>query len=414
MLRTPLAEQISVVVYGRRNAGKSSLVNRMLGMEASIVSDRPGTTTDPVVRSVEMGALGPVAVTDTAGYDDDEDELGTLRVDRSRRRLETADIVLFVPPGDEAPHRDEEDLADLLHRQDKPVLVVLTRGDRGICDAKRRFAPAFRKIAVDNLSGRGIEDLNAALRQFSDQVEREITPLEGLVQAGDLVLLVTPIDDSAPKARMILPQVEVIRDILDKDCFMAISKEHQLKDCFASLGVRPALAVTDSQAFSEVREALPPDQLLTSFSILFARKKGDLAFFVEGIQRLEDLPEAPRVLILESCKHHRMDDDIGTVKIPNLFRRLVRTKATFELRQDAPPLEELRGYHYVIQCAGCMTTRNDMLRRIALLREADVPGTNYGLFLAWAKGLLPRALEPFPVEHALYRSFRRSHAPVSA
>ena len=324
MLRTPLAEQISVVVYGRRNAGKSSLVNRMLGMEASIVSDRPGTTTDPVVRSVEMGALGPVAVTDTAGYDDDEDELGTLRVDRSRRRLETADIVLFVTPGDEAPHRDEEDLADLLHRQDKPVLVVLTRGDRGICDAKRRFAPAFRKIAVDNLSGRGIEDLNAALRQFSDQVEREITPLEGLVQAGDLVLLVTPIDDSAPKARMILPQVEVIRDILDKDCFMAISKEHQLKDCFASLGVRPALTVTDSQAFSEVREALPPDQLLTSFSILFARKKGDLAFFVEGIQRLEDLPEAPRVLILESCKHHRMDDDIGTVKIPNLFHRLVR------------------------------------------------------------------------------------------
>ena len=414
MLRTPLAEQISVVVYGRRNAGKSSLVNRMLGLEASIVSDRPGTTTDPVVRSVEMGALGPVAVTDTAGYDDDEDELGTLRVDRSRRRLETADIVLFVTPGDEAPHRDEEDLADLLHRQDKPVLVVLTRGDRGICDAKRRFAPAFRKIAVDNLSGRGIEDLNAALRQFSDQVEREITPLEGLVQAGDLVLLVTPIDDSAPKARMILPQVEVIRDILDKDCFMAISKEHQLKDCFASLGVRPALTVTDSQAFSEVREALPPDQLLPSFSILFARKKGDLAFFVEGIQRLEDLPEAPRVLILESCKHHRMDDDIGTVKIPNLFRRLVRAKATFELRQDAPPLEELRGYHYVIQCAGCMTTRNDMLRRIALLREADVPGTNYGLFLAWAKGLLPRALEPFPVEHALYRSFRRSHAPVSA
>ena len=403
MLNTPLAEQIGVVLYGLRNSGKSSLVNNMLEAEISIVSDRPGTTTDPVVRSIEMGPLGPVSVTDTAGFDDDEDELGALRVSRTNLRLETADIVLFVTPADAPPTPAEEAVIARLAEKKKPALIVFTFADRGICDEKRRFAPHYRKIHVDNLSRRGIADLNAALQSFSDLVEREITPLEGLVQAGESILLVTPIDNSAPKARMILPQVEVIRDILDKDCFMSVTKESRLAACYASLKERPALVITDSQAFSEVSAVIPEDQLLTSFSILFARKKGDLAYFVEGLRRLRDVPAGGKILILESCKHHRVDDDIGTVKIPNLFRKKVRPDVSFELRQDVP--ERLSDYSFVINCAGCMTTHNNMMRRIALFREAGLAGTNYGLFLAWAKGLLPRALEPFPLEHALYNSF---------
>ena len=201
MLNTPLAEQIGIVLYGLRNSGKSSLVNNMLEAEISIVSDRPGTTTDPVVRSIEMGPLGPVSVTDTAGFDDDEDELGALRVRRTNLRLETADIVLFVTPADAPPTPAEEAVIARLAEKKKPALIVFTFADRGICDEKRRFAPHYRKIHVDNLSRRGIADLNAALQSFSDLVEREITPLEGLVQAGESILLVTPIDNSAPKAR---------------------------------------------------------------------------------------------------------------------------------------------------------------------------------------------------------------------
>lgn len=409
MINTPLAEQISIVLYGLRNSGKSSLVNNMMEADISIVSDRPGTTTDPVVRSVEMGPLGPVAVTDTAGFDDDENELGALRVRRTNLRLETADIVLYVTRGDLPPKQSEKALMEKLHKAGKPVLVVLTFAEQGVCEEKRRFAPAFRKIQVDNISREGMNDLNGALQQFSDRLEGEITPLEGLVQAGEMILLVTPIDKSAPKARMILPQVEVIRDILDKNCFMSVTKEFQLAECYAATKERPGLVITDSQAFSEVAAVIPEDQLLTSFSILFARKKGDLAFFVDGVQRLADFPEGGKVLILESCKHHRMDDDIGTIKIPNIFRQKVCADATFDLLQDVPPVEKLKEYDFVINCAGCMTTRNNMMRRIGLLKEVGIPGTNYGLFLAWAKGLLPRALEPFPVEHALYNSFRRVH-----
>jgi [FeFe] hydrogenase H-cluster maturation GTPase HydF len=403
MITTPLAEQIGIVLYGLRNSGKSSLVNNMLEADISIVSDRPGTTTDPVVRSIEMGPLGPVSVTDTAGFDDDDDELGALRVSRTNLRLETADIVLFVTRGDVPPTSAEEAVVARLIERRKPALIVLTFADKGVCGEKRRFAPHYRRIHVDNLSRRGIRDLNAALQSFSDLVEREITPLEGLVQANESILLVTPIDDSAPKARMILPQVEVIRDILDKDCFMSVTKELQLASCYASLKERPSLVITDSQAFTEVAAAIPRDQLLTSFSILFARKKGDLAYFVEGLRRLSEVPACGRILILESCKHHRVDDDIGTVKIPTLFRKKVRPDVTFELLQDVP--ERLTDYSFVINCAGCMTTRNNMMRRIAMFRNAGLAGTNYGLFLAWAKGLLPRALEPFPLEHALYNSF---------
>ncbi|MCF4152319.1 [FeFe] hydrogenase H-cluster maturation GTPase HydF [Dethiosulfovibrio sp. F2B] len=404
MLTTPKAERLTLVIYGLRNSGKSSLTNNLLRTSASIVSDRPGTTTDPVVHAMEMGPLGPVSVVDTAGFDDLDDELGSMRVERSERKLETADIVLFVTRGDVPPTAQEEALAERLRRRNLPCLTVLTFADSGICDEKSVFAPGFRKILVDNRSGHGIEDLDMALQRFSDKIEREITPLEGLVQAGEMILLVTPIDASAPKARMILPQVETIRDILDKDCVMTVTTEKRLSHCYDALKERPSLVITDSQAFSEVGAALPEDQLLTSFSIVFARKKGDLGFFVESLGKLKEVPPGGRILVLEACKHHRMNDDIGTVKIPNLFRKKVRPDVSFELKQEIPSSNELRNYDFVINCAGCMVTRREMMKRVSLLKENKIPGTNYGLFLAWGKGLLPRALEPFPVEHALYRS----------
>lgn len=398
MKNTPLSERVHIVLYGLRNSGKSSLLNNLFQQSISIVSPVAGTTTDPVTKAMEMEGLGPVALTDTAGFDDCYDDLGRMRVEKSASRLETADMVVLVSPGDRPLSPEER---TFLERQkdaalSRPLILVETFRDRPLHPSRRNTASEFPRVRIDNLSGSGVAELHQLFVSLADHIERERPPLEGLVSPGDQVMLVTPIDNSAPKGRLILPQVEVLRDLLDKDCTALVTKEFQLPQAYASLVKPPELVITDSQAFGYIKDLLPPEQSLTSFSILFARKKGDLSYFTESLKALKDFPPGEKVLVLEACNHHRMDDDIGTVKIPRIFRQKVQEETHFDLARTLPEEEELRSYALVISCAGCMVTRNVMMRHLGILRKLHIPALNYGMFFAWANGLFPRALLPIP------------------
>lgn len=404
MNNTPLAEQLKIVFFGLRNAGKSSLMNQFMGIEASIVSETAGTTTDPVTRSFELGELGAVSVTDTAGLDD-EGELGRLRVQKSLERLRLCDLPVFVTRADTALTDLERRTVEAL-RDSKPGLcVALTHTDLGTDSEKKAWASTIGCVEVDNPRRRGADELRRLLIKSAAGIEREISPLEGLVQENDFLLLVTPIDLAAPKGRLILPQVETIRDALDKDCACLVVKERELGLFYGALTIKPKLVVCDSQAFSKVAADLPPDQPLTSFSILFARKKGDLAVYTEGVKALDRVGAGARVLILESCAHHKQADDIGTVKIPRLFQQLVQSKTEFLFARELPEDEELDRIDMVINCAGCMASRSKIMDRIDRLRNRRIPVINYGLFLAWVNGLLPRALEPFAQPHSRLSSY---------
>lgn len=397
MTQTPLSERLKVVLAGPRNAGKSSLMNALFGREVALVSDIPGTTTDPVTRSFEIPGLGPAAITDTPGIDD-EGVLGDQRVRLAMKRAESADLRVFVTPSHLAPGEAEQQLFEAWFAgtggKGKPAILVFTHADREVHPDKSAWSKARGAIRTEAPGGRGIDSLVAALS--AARPEREPTPLEGLIKEGDLVLLVTPIDLAAPAGRLIIPQVQTIRDALDRDASALTVKERELYSTYRMLGKRPKLVVTDSQAFSKAAADIPEDQILTSFSILFARKKGDLAKFLAGLAAAAKAPRSPKVLILESCAHHRQADDIGTVKIPRLFRQLVRDDAEFSFERGLPEEAELARYDLVIHCGACSVTRGAMTARLERLESSGVPVTNYGLFLAWVNGLLPRALEPFP------------------
>lgn len=399
---TPLAEQFRIVLFGLRNSGKSSLMNNLFERDVSIISAFPGTTTDPVTKSFELIPVGPVAVTDTAGLDDTGD-LGDLRIKKSREQLAVADLAVLVTRGDIPPNPLEIKFAEETVRKTKTVIAV-TFGDNSPDPEKTQWRNKFDHVVLDNLSRKGIPEFRSFLVKCAQTLSPELSPVEGLVNENDLVLIVAPIDLAAPKGRLILPQVETIRDLLDKDCAALVVKERELKYFYDSLKVKPKLVITDSQAFSKVAADIPEDQPLTSFSILFARKKGDLAYYLEGVKSLKTLSEKPRVMMLESCAHHRQADDIGTVKIPRLFRQLVSSTAEFEILKELPDEDQMGKFDLVISCAGCMVTRNLVMDRVGKLRSRRIPVTNYGLFLAWVNGLLPRAIEMFPYEYAVYRA----------
>ncbi|WP_041623515.1 [FeFe] hydrogenase H-cluster maturation GTPase HydF [Spirochaeta thermophila] len=399
MTTTPLAERTRIVLFGLRNAGKSSLMNAIFEKEVAIVSDQPGTTTDPVTRAYELIGAGPVAFTDTAGLDD-EGPLGSIRIERAKKALAQADIALLVTPLTRPPHPLEDRLLEEVRRRGIPYLVAASFADQAPDPAKEAWLASLPHVRVASPSREGVRTLTSRLVHLVASLAPEPTPLEGLVREGDLLVLVVPIDLAAPKGRLILPQVETLRDALDRDCAALVVKERELSLFFPRLPHRPRLVITDSQAFHKVAADIPPDQPLTSFSILFARKKGDLARYVRGLAALTAFPEGKRVLVVEACSHHRQPDDIATVKIPRLFHQLVDPAVPFDHARELP--EDLSPYGLVIHCGGCMVTRRAVLARLDRLAEAGVPVTNYGLFLAWAHGLLPRALEPFPYEYELY------------
>ncbi|SFR16106.1 [FeFe] hydrogenase H-cluster maturation GTPase HydF [Desulfoscipio geothermicus] len=396
MHETPRGGRLHIALFGRRNAGKSSLINALTGQELAIVSPVAGTTTDPVYKAMEILPIGPVMFIDTAGLDD-EGELGEKRVAKSLAVLAKADLVLLVVDPQQNPGEVERTLIEAAGQRQLPVVGVLNKIDLLPETAAVNFPlPDIPWVKVSARTGRGISQLKQTMVQLAPKDWTAPTIAGDLVPPGELALLVVPIDLAAPKGRLILPQVQTIRDMLDHDCLTMVVKERELKAAFNSLQKPPALVITDSQAFLKVDADTPPGVPLTSFSILFARYKGDLATLVAGAVAVEDLQPGDRVLIAEACTHHRVADDIGTVKIPRWLRQIVGGELQFEWSSGIELPAHLEQYRLIVHCGACMTNRREMLSRIMTAQAAGVPMVNYGVLIAYVHGILRRALAPFP------------------
>ncbi len=409
MAKTPRGFRLHIGLFGRRNAGKSSLLNAITRQSVSIVSAEAGTTTDPVNKPMELLPLGPVLFIDTAGIDD-VGELGSLRVAKTRRVLERCDIaVLIVEAGGWGSF--EDGLLEELARLEVPAIVVFSKAD--LAEPGEEEIDALRALKLPVVvasaeTGAGLDALrDALLGAAPDDFVNQPAILADLVGPGELAVLVVPIDKEAPKGRLILPQVQAIRDLLDGDALALVTKERELKRTLELLGEKPRLVVTDSQAFLKVAADTPPDVPLTSFSILFARFRADLATQVEGALAIDALRAGDRIVVAESCSHHPITEDIGRVKIPRWLTQYVGGKLHFEHVQGHDFPDVLGDAKLVIHCGACMTNRRAMLSRMMRCREQGVPFTNYGLTIAYSLGIFERALEPFPAALELYRRAAR-------
>lgn len=381
---TPAAQRLHIALYGRRNAGKSSLINALTGQQVALVSPVAGTTADPVKKAMELHPIGPVLFIDTAGYDD-EGELGQLRVEATRDTLARADVALLVIAG--APSQEDLQWAQQLQAQNTPFLVVQTKGDLA-APAQLPKDLAERAVAVSSATGEGIEALRAALTALvpEDFGRQDLT--RGLCSAGDVVLLVMPQDIQAPKGRLILPQVRTIRHLLDLKCTVVSTTADGLDGALAALSGPPKLIITDSQCFPLVAAKKPGESLLTSFSILMAADKGDIDAFAQGAKAIGTLHEHSRVLIAEGCTHAPLEEDIGRVKIPNLLRKRVGQGLQVDVVAGNDFPHDLTGYDLVIHCGGCMFNRAYVLSRLAQAQGQGVPMTNYGVAIAYLTGIL--------------------------
>ncbi|MGB9920826.1 MAG: [FeFe] hydrogenase H-cluster maturation GTPase HydF [Moorellales bacterium] len=400
---TPRGERLHIALFGRRNAGKSSLINALTAQEVAIVSDVPGTTTDPVGKAMELLPLGPVMIIDTAGLDD-VGPLGELRVQRSLAVLGRTDLVLLVIDPGQGIGEYEREVARRAAETGVPVIGVVNKIDLYPEAAARPWKQELDLpwVAVSALRREGIDRLKMALVRHAPQDWALPTIVGDLIQAGDLVVLVIPIDKAAPKGRLILPQQQVIRDVLEHDAAAVMVKERELRQLLAGLATRPALVVTDASAYLKAAADTPADVPFTSFSILFARYKGDLLTLVEGAKAVKRLRPGDRVLIAEACTHHPVQDDIGRVKIPRWLRQTVGGDLAFEVVAGGGPLpDNLGDYKLVVHCGACMLNRREMLYRLLQARQAGVPVVNYGVILAYMHGVLKRALSPFPAAQAL-------------
>ncbi len=397
MLETPRGLRLHIGIFGRRNAGKSSLFNALTGQQAAIVSPVPGTTTDVVSKPMELKPLGPVVFLDTAGLDD-SGELGLKRMEKSLAALSRTDLAFIVCDGDWGEF--ERKIGDELSRRSIPGIAVFNKADilhPSAAQLESARQDVQEALAVSALTGLGLAELRRAVVKHVPTEWIDNPPiLADLVGPGDLVLLVVPIDLEAPKGRLILPQVQVIREVLDCDARAVIVKERELGDTLLLLKNKPNLVVTDSQAILKVAADVPPDVPLTGFSVLFARWKGDLETFVQGVKAVDSLQAGDRILILESCAHHPIADDIGRIKIPRWLGQYLGRPVLFEHWSGHDFPSDLGRFRLVIHCGACMTNRREMLSRILAAREAGVPITNYGLVIAKSQGVLPRILSPFP------------------
>lgn len=409
--KTPKGFRLHIGIFGRRNVGKSSLLNAITRQEVSIVSEHAGTTTDPVEKPMELLPLGPVLFIDTAGIDD-EGDLGTMRVEKTHNAFDRTDLGVVVSDGQWGDF--ERGIVDELNDRGVPTVAVLNKVDLWTppAELEEELAdsdiPIVRTVATER---EGVLDFRQALLDNApaDFVnERPI--LSDLMPDDGMAMLVIPIDKEAPKGRLILPQVQTIRDLLDGFRYCMVAKESELTDALDRLAKPPDIVVTDSQAFKAVADMTPQELPLTSFSILFSRFKGDLRTQVEGTLAIDDLTPGDRVLVCESCSHHPIEEDIGRVKIPRWLRQYVGGELDFTTYQGHDFPDDLATYQMVIHCGACMFNRREMLNRIMHCRRAGVPISNYGLVIARSNGIFERALEPFPEGHRALKAREKLHA----
>ena len=406
MRRAPKSFRLHIGLFGRRNVGKSSLLNAITRQQVSIVSEFAGTTTDPVEKPMELLPLGPVLFIDTAGIDD-TGGLGELRTRRTRQVFDRTDLgVLVTEPGAWGAFEDE--ILEQLAQRELPAIVVFNKTDLGEPDPAlldRLRQSGLPVVFTTASTGAGVLDFRQALLDSApDEFVNQPAILADLVGPGEMAVLVVPIDKEAPKGRLIMPQVQSIRDLLDSDAFCMVVKERELREALDRLNKAPKLVVTDSQAFLKVAADTPPNIPMTSFSILYARFRGDLVVQTLGAMAIDTLRPGDRVLVAEHCSHHPIEEDIGRVKIPHWLTQYVGGALDFEWVQGHDFPEDVTPYTLVIHCGACTANRREMLSRILKCRQAGVPVTNYGLTIAYSLGIFERALEPFPAALEAYHS----------
>ena len=406
MNETPSGERIHIGFFGRRNAGKSSVVNAVTGQDLAVVSEVKGTTTDPVTKSMEILPLGPVVIIDTPGFDD-EGSLGELRIQRTRKILEKTDIAVLVVDTTEGFRKVDAELVGLFKEKSIPFLIALNKSDipedSEDHNIDEESAGLMQSIAgscsgmihVSAMTGDGINELKDRIALLKPQSE-EGRLVADKINPGDLIVLVVPIDKAAPKGRLILPQQQTIRDILDTGATAVVVQDTELADTLDKIGTKPALVITDSQVFGKVDRIVPPDVPLTSFSILMARYKGLLDDAVRGVAAINRLKDGDRVLIAEGCTHHRQCGDIGTVKIPKWLREFTGKDLVFETASGTGYPDDLTPYALVVHCGGCMLNEREVKHRAYKTTAQGVPITNYGTMIAYVHGILKRSLSIFP------------------
>lgn len=408
--QTPVANRLHIALFGRRNVGKSSLINALTNQPIAVVSSQPGTTTDPVHKTMELLPIGPVVIIDTPGLDD-LGELGALRIQQTLRVLNKTELALLViEPMHGVTSEDLELIQEFRHRN-LPFVAILNKIDL-LDDA--RYAeistqiPVWEKllgqklVQISAMQNQGLDELRHQIILHAPQATNQFPIISDLLQPGQVVVLVIPIDSGAPKGRLILPQQQTLREILESDAVAVVTKEHQLAQTLNSLTQPPALVVTDSQVFGKVNAILPPEIPLTSFSILFARHKGELEPFLRGIRALANLIPNGKVLITEGCTHHRQGEDIGKIKIPNWLRQIAGENLEFHWASGSFFPTELEQYDLVVHCGGCMLNSREMKYRLLCCQQADVPVVNYGMLIAYVHGILDRALAPLKAHHSSF------------
>jgi [FeFe] hydrogenase H-cluster maturation GTPase HydF len=403
MHTTPIGNRLHIGLFGKRNVGKSSLINALTGQSIAIVSEVAGTTTDPVGKTMEISGVGPVYLYDTAGLDD-TGILGDQRVARTRQVIRKINLALLVTTAGSFDGQDEA-LVRELRGQQREVAIFFNK-----CDAARPTDNELQRAAGQGIpcalisctTGAGIDEARKIIVALGSRIcVEEQTIIGDIISPGALVLLVVPIDTGAPKGRLILPQVQVIRDVLDNNAVAVTVKENGIEQTLASLIRPPELAICDSQVVDRVSRALPPETKFTTFSILYSRLKGELAEFVRGVRQIDSLRDNDRVLIMEACTHHPMPDDIGRIKIPRWLRHYTGKNLIFETNAGPLVSKDISPYALLISCGGCMINRQEMLARIAEARAHNIPITNYGIAISYVHGVLRHALSPFPYELAL-------------
>lgn len=388
---TPSANRIHIGFFGRRNAGKSSVVNAVIGQDLAVVSDYKGTTTDPVYKAMELLPLGPVMIIDTPGFDDDG-ELGEMRVRKTRSVLNKTDVAVLVTDCSEQFGNCENELVELFQKKGIPYIIVRNKTDL-ITEVPQAKA---NEIYVSALKGQNINELKERIAAIVSTEDSKLRIVGDLIHPGDFAVLVVPIDKAAPKGRLILPQQQTIRDILEADATAIVVKEYELRETLGQLGKKPAIVITDSQVFAKAAADTPTDIRLTSFSILMARYKGFLDTAVKGAAAIEKLRDGDKILISEGCTHHRQCDDIGTVKIPRWIRNYTGKDIKFETTSGTDFSDDLSEYRLIVHCGGCMLTEREMRYRMKCALDQNIPFTNYGIAIAYMQGILRRCLEVFP------------------